>query len=86
MAQPDIVFKHGRCSAAVFSKEITRGEKTFQAKSVSFQKRYLDKNGEWQTSSYLDVNDIPKAVLVLNKAYDYMTSSNGHRDAEEDEQ
>ena len=85
MAQPDIVFKHGRCSAAVFSKEITRGEKTFQAKSVSFQKRYLDKNGEWQTSSYLDVNDVPKAVLVLNKAYDYMTS-NGHRDAEEDEQ
>ena len=74
MAQPDIVFKHGRCSAAVFSKEISRGEKTFQAKTVSFQKRYLDKNGEWQNSSYLDVNDLPKAVLVLQKAFDYLTS------------
>ena len=74
MAQPDIVFKHGACHAAVFSKEVTHGERTFQARSVSFQKRYRDKNGEWQTSSYLDVNDLPKAVLVLQKAFDYLTS------------
>jgi hypothetical protein len=84
LAQPDIVFKHGHCTAAVFSKEVTKGDRTFRVSSVSFQKRYLDKNGEWQTSSYLDVNDIPKAVLVLQKAFDYLTSS-GFRD-EEDEQ
>ena len=83
MSQPDIVFKHGRCTAAVFSKEIQRGEKTFQARSVSFQKRYLDKTGEWQTASYLDVNDLPKATLVLSKAYDYLTS-NGFRGEEEE--
>ena len=74
MAQPDIVFKHGACHAAVFSKEVTRGDRTFQARSVSFQKRYLDKNGEWQTSSYLDVNDLPKAILVLQKSFDYLTA------------
>jgi hypothetical protein len=84
MAQPDIVFKHGHCTAAVFTKEVTRGDRTFQARSVSFQKRYRDKNGEWQTSSYLDVNDIPKAVLVLQKSFDYLTS-NGHRDEEGEE-
>ena len=85
MAQPEIVFKHGRCNAAVFAKEITRGDKSFQVRSVSFQKRYLDKNGEWQSSSYLDVNDLPKAALVLNKAYDYLTS-NGHREAASDDE
>ncbi len=84
MAQPDIVFKHGACHAAVFSKEVTRGEKTFQVCSVSFQKRYLDKNGEWQTASYLDVNDLPKAALVLSKAFDYLTSG-GHREEESEE-
>jgi hypothetical protein len=84
MAQPDIVFKHGACHAAIFSKEVTRGERTFHARSVSFQKRYRDKSGEWQTTSYLDVNDLPRAVLVLNKAYDYLTS-NGHREPEEEE-
>ena len=86
MAQPDIVFKHGHCNAAVFSKEIlTPGGRPASTHKVSFQKRYLDKNGEWQTASYLDVNDLPKAALVLNKAYDYLTS-NGHRDMEEDQE
>ena len=86
MAQPEIVFKHGACNAAVFAKEIARGDRTFQVRSVSFQKRYLDKNGEWQGSSYLDINDLPKASLVLNKAYDYLTS-NGNREAvSEDEE
>ena len=84
MAQPDIVFKHGRCSAAVFSKEVTRGEKTFHVRSVSFQKRYLDKNGEWQTSSYLDVNDLPKAALVLSKAFDYLTSGGLREEGDEE--
>lgn len=83
MALPDIIFKHGSCNAAVFSKEVTRGDRTFQARSVSFQKRYRDKNGEWQSTSYLDVHDLPKAVLVLNKAYDYCTS-NGHTDDEQE--
>lgn len=85
MAQPEIVFKHGRCQAAVFSKETTTREgMTLQVRSVSFQKRYLDKNGEWQTSFYLDVNDLPKAVLVLQKAFDYLTSG-GCRDEGDEE-
>ncbi len=83
MSQPDIVFRHGACHAAIFSKEVTRGERDFRVHSVLFQKRYRDKNGEWQTSAYLDVNDLPKANLVLSKAYDYMTS-NGFRDGEEE--
>ena len=85
MAQPDIVFKHGACNAAVFSKEVTQGERTFQVRSVSFQKRYRDKNGEWQTTSYLDVNDLPKAILVLQKSYDYLTSG-GFEQREGDEE
>ena len=84
MPQPEIVFRHGACSAAVFANEISRGEESFNVKNVSFQRRFQGKNGEWQTSSSLRVNDIPKAVLVLNKAYEYLTS-NGHADAEEPE-
>lgn len=45
--------------------------------------KIMDKNGEWQTSSYLDTNDLPKAALVLSKAYDYLTSSGcGQREEE----
>jgi hypothetical protein len=84
MPQPEIVFRHGRCSAAVFENEYQRGEDAFSVKSVAFQHRYRDKNGEWQNGGSLKANDIPKAVLVLNKAYDYVTSNAGVEDEVEE--
>ncbi len=84
MAQPEITFRNGACSASVFVNEYTRGDETFAVRNVSFQRRYRDKSGDWKTSSSLGVNDIPKAVLVLNKAYEHLTS-NGHAEAETEE-
>ena len=84
MSQPEITFRHGTCNASVFVNAYQRGEDTFQVRNVSFQLRYRDKNGDWQTSNSLRVNDIPKAVLVLNKAFEYLTS-NGHAEAELEE-
>ena len=83
MAQPEIVFRHGACSASVFANEVSRGDESFKVKDVNFQRRYRSKEGEWQTSHSLRINDIPKAVLVLNKAYEYLTS-NGQVDSEEE--
>lgn len=82
MAQPEIVFRHGACSASVFAKEISKDNDTFTVKDVNFQRRFRTRDGEWQSTSSLRVNDIPKAVLVLNKAYEYVTS-NGHADADD---
>lgn len=41
-------------------------------KTVSLQRRYKDPNGEWQSASSLRINDLPKASLVLQKAYEYL--------------
>lgn len=41
-------------------------------RTVSFQRRYKDKNGAWQSTSSLRTNDLPKASLVLQKAYEYI--------------
>ena len=84
MAQPEITFRNGACSASVFENEYNRGKETFSVRNVSFQKRYRDKEGDWKTSSSLNVNDLPKAVLVLNKAYEHLTS-NGNAEMEEEE-
>ncbi|MDE2998587.1 MAG: hypothetical protein OXU79_05840 [Gemmatimonadota bacterium] len=83
MAQPEITFRHGSCSASVFENEYNRGKESFNVRTVSFQRSYRDKEGEWHRSSSLKVNDIPKAILVLNKAYEYLTS-NGHAEVEEE--
>ncbi len=84
MAQPEITFRHGLCSASIFENEYKRGEESFTVRTVSFQRSYLDKDGNWQTTNSLKVNDIPKAVLVLNKAYEFLTS-NSQAEAEVDD-
>ena len=75
MSHPEIVFRHGACSASIFVNEHSRGEERFTVRTVVFQRRYKDQNGEWQSTSGLNVNDIPKATLVLTKAYEYLTSN-----------
>ena len=83
MAQPEITFRHGPCSASIFENEYTRGGESFTMRTVSFQRSYLDKEGNWQRTNSLKVNDIPKAVLVFNKAYEFLTST-GQAEAEAD--
>ena len=75
MGKPEISFKCGSCDAAVFENEIAAGGKTIKVKKVSFQKRYKDSDGEWKNTYSLDVNDIPKAILALSKAYEYIVLS-----------
>lgn len=75
-AKPEKVFKSGACEAAIFVNEINKNGGSIQIRKAVVQKRYKDKDGEWQGTNSLDINDIPKVVLVLTKAYDYLTSKN----------
>lgn len=41
--------------------------------TVSFERRYKDpKSGEWKNTNQLRINDLPKAALLLSKAYEYL--------------
>ncbi|MEK7476388.1 MAG: hypothetical protein AAB152_12250 [Candidatus Coatesbacteria bacterium] len=74
MDKPVASFRAGLMQAAVFVN--TRKTKNGEVKipSASFSKRYLE-DGEWKSTTTLDKNDIPKAILVLTKAYDYITTT-----------
>ena len=37
--------------------------------------RYRDRNGRWRSTSAMTLREIPKAILALQKAFDYLTSS-----------
>ena len=41
-------------------------------RTVSLQRRYKDRNGVWQSANSLRVNDLPRASLVLQKAFEYL--------------
>jgi len=76
MPKPEKNFRCGGCDAAIFGNEITRNGTKVKIKKVAFQKRYKSTDGEWKTTYSLDVNDIPKAVLALSKAYEYLVLGN----------
>ncbi|MFW6230762.1 MAG: hypothetical protein ACOC32_01930 [Nanoarchaeota archaeon] len=75
--KPEKEFSSGAIRATIWSNEGTSREgKPVVFQTVSFERTYKDKNGEWKTTSALRVNDIPRASLVLNKAYEYLAINN----------
>ncbi len=74
MAQPEKRFKSGAITASVFANEVKRNNGTAIMKSVVLQRTYKDNDGNWQHTNSFGINDIPKAKLVLSKAFEYMTT------------
>lgn len=70
---PEKKFSTGVIAATVWQNQGRgRSGEIVGYRTVSLQRRYKDKNGVWQTANSLRVNDLPKAALVLDKAYEYL--------------
>ncbi|MBW3011405.1 hypothetical protein KY335_02770 [Candidatus Woesearchaeota archaeon] len=41
--------------------------------TVSLNRRYKDKYGNWKTTNNFGPNDLPKAKLLIEKAYEFLT-------------
>ena len=72
--RPEQVFKVGPVRASVFRNEITHNGRIVSLPKVVLEVRYKDKSGEWKGTNSLSVNDLPKAILALQKAYDFITT------------
>ena len=57
--------------------------KTFH--TVSFDKRYKDKEGNWKSTNSLHVSDLPKAIMVLGKAFEYAALKSPNTSSHEEE-
>ena len=58
----------------MFGNEIQTEKGKAGVKNVTLQRVYKDKDGNFQHTTSFKANDIPKAVLALSKAYDYLVS------------
>ena len=74
MSKPEKVFKMGAVRASVFVNPIQRDGQTIALRKVVIEVRYRDKAGQWQGTSSLSVNDLPKAITALQHAYEYLLS------------
>jgi len=72
MSKPETVFKVGAVRAAVFRNTIEKNGQSIQLPKVVIEVRYKDKSGQWQGTNSLSINDLPKAILALHKAFEYL--------------
>lgn len=72
-SQPAKKFSAGLVSAAVWINKVVLDDgRTFNKSSVKVQRSYKDKEGRWGNTDYLELNDIPRAILVLQDTYRFL--------------
>jgi len=74
MVAPEKVIMVGPCRASIFRNVIHKDGKRLELPKVDFQVRYKTQNGQWRGTSSLTKDEIPKAILALQKAFDYLMS------------
>ena len=70
---PENRFSTGVINATIWkNKAIDKDGKNVEYRTVSFERRYASKTGDWKTTSSLRVQDLPMAALVLREAFRYI--------------
>lgn len=75
---PELNIKAGSIFVAVWNNKGQNKdgqETTYQ--TVSFERRYVDKEDNWKSTNQLRANDIPKAIVALQKAYEHLVLTEG---------
>lgn len=65
---PEKKFKIGGVTTTLWKNQSSKGE----FYTMTTTRSYKDQNGTWQTSETLRANDVPKAILSLQQAYEYI--------------
>ena len=67
---PEKKIRVGAISATIWRNESkSKDGEAYTYRTVSFGRSYKDKSGVWQSTNSLRINDLPKASLVLSKAW-----------------
>jgi hypothetical protein len=82
MSKPEKTFKVGAVRASIFRNTIEKNGKAIPLPKVVIEVRYKDKTGKWNGTNSLSLNDLPKATLALQKAFEHLTLHKDQQDAE----
>jgi hypothetical protein len=67
---PVAKFKAGQVSSAVWKNEIQVKGVPVEILKATVQRRYKDRDGNWQSSGSFSRNEIPLAIHCLQKAFE----------------
>ena len=69
-AAPIKKFSSGGVTAAIWENNGNKDGKPYSFNTISMQRAYKDDKDVWHNTESLRTNDLPKAILVLTKAYE----------------
>jgi len=71
--RPEKSYRIGAVRASVW-KNTRQGKdgKTYEVRAVTIDRTYRDPEGGYRTTNRFSANEIPKAVLLLQRAYEYL--------------
>lgn len=79
--QPEMKFRAGAVCATVWSNKVADKEGA-EFHTISLERSYVDKEGKWQSTTGMRINDLPRANVVLQKAYEYLVLADSERTKE----
>jgi len=82
MSKPKKTFRCGRVNLSVWENQRKVDNRTFTVESVTLTRRFINGEGEWDSSSSFGKNDIPKIQVVCQRAYEFMNASESEEEAE----
>ena len=75
-------FRAGGVQASVWRKEVDKNGQTVVRHSVRIQKQFRKEDGDYENTEYYFRDDLPKLILVAQKAFEYIALKES-QDAEE---
>ena len=71
---PEKKFSTGAICATIWKNNGTnkKNGESVEYRTIKLDRRYKDKEGNWQSTDSLRLNDLPKAALVLQKSYEFL--------------
>jgi hypothetical protein len=83
--KPIKTIRAGRISAAIWANDKEIDGEMREFRNVSLTKNYKDKDSdEWKTTNSLNLNELPKAVTVLQKAYEFLILKDDAENTQDD--
>jgi len=71
--RPEKEFRVGAIRAAIWANpRRTAGGQSFDSHRIQLERTYKDSQGNFKTTQSLEANDIPKAIVALQKSYEFL--------------
>ena len=62
----------GPCRVSVFRNVVFVNGSEVEIPKVVLEIRYKDRNGKWRGTQGITLREIPKAIMALQKAFEYL--------------